>query len=512
MELQEAVQRLRKGQRIREIHAATGIHRTIIRELKYLAQEKGWLEAASAPTEAEIVEARRHGEKQDRKGHALSIFAPQIEEWMAEGYSIVVIHRLLQERYRCSEATVRRFIHKQFPGKIRPTVARLTVAGRDMEVDFGYLGLSYDPRSRRNRKTWLFSARLRHSRLAWREATFEQKAPTFFRAHMNAFEYFGGVAATVIPDNLKAAVIKASHTDPLVNRAYRALAQHYGFMISPCPPRDPKKKGGVENDVKYVKNNFWPVFKETQKAKGYLVPRFDELQEELGRWSREVAESRVVRGVGRSPREIFETEERAALQCLPAGRWDPMSWAQAKVAQDFRVQFQKGFYSVPYEHIGRTVLVCGDSQMVRIFMDFKEIAAHQRVQHPWQTRYNALHAPPHMEEYLSTTREGLIQWAAKIAPPVQRVAQLILCDKAVDGIRPVRALLKLAGKFGAQRLAAACQRALSFDSPGYSSVKNILLKNLDRLPGESPLDSAGQQVFRFARRGVDFDPLSHSQN
>jgi transposase len=129
----------------------------------------------------------------------------------------------------------------------------------------------YDPQSRGNRKTWLFSARLRHSRLAWREATFDQKATTFFRAHMNAFEYFTGVPANVIPDNLKAAVLKASHADPLINRACRGLAEHYGFLICACPPREPRKKGGVENDVKYVKNNFWPVFKETQKAKGYQV-------------------------------------------------------------------------------------------------------------------------------------------------------------------------------------------------------------------------------------------------
>jgi transposase len=512
MEFQEVIQRLRKGQRIREIHTATGIHRTIIRELKCLAQEHGWLEAESAPCESTILEARRRGERQERESHALTAFEPRIKEWLAEGYSCVVIHRLIQDRYRCSEATVRRFIHKQFPQQIRATVTRVTVAGRDMEVDFGYLGVCYDPQSRRNRKTWLFSARLRHSRLAWREATFDQKAITFFRAHMNAFEYFMGVPANVIPDNLKAAVLKASHTDPLISRAYRGLAEHYGFMICACPPREPRKKGGVENDVKYVKNNFWPVFKETQKAKGYQVPRYDELQEQLGRWSREVSEARVVRGVGRSPREIFETEERAALLKLPATRWDPLSWAQAKVAPDFRVQFQKGFYTVPYEHIGRTVVVCGDSHTVRIFLNLKEIAAHQRVEKPWQTRYNPLHAPPNMGEYLSTTREGLIQWAARIAEPVERVAQLILSDKAVDGIRPVRALLRLSTKFSAQRLAAACRRALRYDSPSYSSVKNILLKNLDLLSPEAPIDSSGQQVFRFARRGVDFDPLSYSQN
>ena len=31
------------------------------------------------------------------------------------------------------------------------------------------------------------------------------------------------------------------------------------FIIAPCPPRDPQKKGRVEAGVKYVKNNFVPL-------------------------------------------------------------------------------------------------------------------------------------------------------------------------------------------------------------------------------------------------------------
>jgi len=79
------------------------------------------------------------------------------------------------------------------------------------------------------------------------------KQETFFFCHIHAFEYFGGVPRKVTPDNLKAAIIRASFVDPLVNRSYRNLAENYGFMISPCVPYSPRHKGGVENDVKYVK-------------------------------------------------------------------------------------------------------------------------------------------------------------------------------------------------------------------------------------------------------------------
>ena len=111
-----------------------------------------------------------------------------------------------------------------------------------MEVDFGHLGLTWDVNTRSRRRTWVFSGRLRHSRRAYREVVFDQKQETFFACHMHAFEWFGGVAEKVTPDNLKAAVIVASFEDPLVNRAYRQLALHYGFLISPCLPRHPEHK------------------------------------------------------------------------------------------------------------------------------------------------------------------------------------------------------------------------------------------------------------------------------
>ena len=115
-----------------------------------------------------------------------------------------------------------------------------------MEVDFGYVGLLYDPLEKRNRKAWLFSGRLNYSRIAWREIVFDQRQETFFQCHIRAFEFFGVVPQQVVPDNLKAAVIKASHEDPLVNRAYRSLARHYGFTINPCLPRLLNIKEGLK--------------------------------------------------------------------------------------------------------------------------------------------------------------------------------------------------------------------------------------------------------------------------
>jgi len=78
-------------------------------------------------------------------------------------------------------------------------------------------------------------------------------------------------------------------------------------------------------------------------------------------------------------------------------------------------------------------------------------------------------------------------------------------QKAVDGLRP-HALcfawpvaIPLSGSRG---LASGA----SIRHSCYASVKNILVNNLDRLPTEAAMDERGQRVFRFSRRGTDFDP------
>ncbi|MCB9547968.1 MAG: DDE-type integrase/transposase/recombinase [Myxococcales bacterium] len=81
------------------------------------------------------------------------------------------------------------------------------------------------------------------------------------RLHAEAFRFFGGVPRVVVPDNLKAAVVRAAfgaddrHLLGL-NRSYRELARFFGFKVDPAPVRAPEKKGKVESAVRYVKRNF----------------------------------------------------------------------------------------------------------------------------------------------------------------------------------------------------------------------------------------------------------------
>ena len=66
---------------------------------------------------------------------------------------------------------------------------------------------------------------------------------------MRAFEFFGGVPAILVPDNLHSAVDRAHRYEPDLNRTYSDLAAHYGSAIIPARSRKPRDKAKVEVGV-----------------------------------------------------------------------------------------------------------------------------------------------------------------------------------------------------------------------------------------------------------------------
>lgn len=67
--------------------------------------------------------------------------------------------------------------------------------------------------------------------------------------HIHAFEFFGGVPQAVVPDNPKTGVDKPSYSDPVINRTYQELAEHYQTVIIPARVQKPKDKPSVEGTV-----------------------------------------------------------------------------------------------------------------------------------------------------------------------------------------------------------------------------------------------------------------------
>ena len=81
------------------------------------------------------------------------------------------------------------------------------------------------------------------------EAFLSMDQEAWTTAHVNAFNYFGGVARMIQCDNLKTGVEKHGHQEIILNRAYHELAEHYATAIVPARVRAPKDKAAVEGTV-----------------------------------------------------------------------------------------------------------------------------------------------------------------------------------------------------------------------------------------------------------------------
>jgi transposase len=500
LDIREVIHRLRERHSDRRIRREIGVDRSIIKKIRALSILHQWLETSSAmPTDEEISKFWNSTSK-TQKPHPLDLHRDHLEQWRKEGYSAVVIHQLLKDKCPCNAQVIRRYLNKHFPNRVDPVMVRSTIPGQDLDIDFGYLGKFLDDEGI-IRKAWVFSFRLRHSRRTYRKVVLDQSSQTFLLAHIHAFEWFGGVPKNVILDNCKAAITQCTIDNNMIRRSYQELAEHYGFIISPCLPRTPEHKGGIEGDVKYTKSNFLPYFLARQKEKNVSIPMLRELIEALACWGSKVADTHIVHGVGRSPLEIFQSEEEKVLRPLPKSRWELTSWSQCVVRRDWRIMYDCSYYAVPYELIGKMVQICAATSLVRIFYDHKEVAYHERSKKKWEFKRKAEYAPPLQEAVLQCSREGLLSLAETVGPFTYQVAHEILSHPTVDKLRPVRHLLNLANKYSKERLEKACQRACNYKMFSYASIKNILENNLERQAIE-PISKdkiIPIQQFRFAR-------------
>ena len=257
--IQDIIRRIQLGESERRIGRDMQISRQTVHKYHEIAKEQGYLEKGRAqPGEAELLEALGPGVRVPKQISTVEPYREKIQEWVKEGVEITAIWLRLKENYgyQGGYSSIRRFVHRLAGVEPEAFVRVHSEPGEDMQVDFGSVGQLYDPVTKRMRTAYVFVATLGYSRHQYAELVFDQKTATWIALHKRAFEYWGGVPQRVIPDNLKAAVLQALVHDPILGEAYRRLALHYGFLISPNIPHTPRHKGKVESGVHYVKRNF----------------------------------------------------------------------------------------------------------------------------------------------------------------------------------------------------------------------------------------------------------------
>ena len=370
-----------------------------------------------------------------------------------------------------------------------------TEPGEVAQVDFGYAGKLWDATTGVPRKAWVFVMVLGYSRHQYSELVFDQRTVTWLELHQRAFARLGGVPRVIVPDNLKAAVIRAAFGVsgvPELNRSYRELARHYGFRVDPTPPRSPEKKGKVESGVKYVKNNF---------LRGRQDQELGELNRELARWVQDIAGTRVHGTTGQRPLEVFTTEERAHLLPLPTKRYESVVWKKATVHADCHVHFERRLYSAPWRLINQEVWVRATPSSVAIYSrDDVRVATHARNGKKQRSTHDA-HLPEGRAELRHRSQGYWEERAERIGSDVGLfVREVFESDDVLLQLRAVQAVVTYLEKFPPERANAAARRASFYGSHTYQAIKNILTRALDLepLPANRP-KAVWADLPRFAR-------------
>ena len=281
-----------------------------------------------------------------------------------------------------SYASLRRYVAANVPEETRREQVRvLRLAprepGQEAQIDYGQLGRWAGPLTGVRHVVWAFVMVLCCSRHLFVRPVIRLDQHAWTECHVKAFEFFGGVPARLVPDNLKTGVDRPDLYDPKINRAYAELAAHYGCLIDPARSRKPRDKPQVERPMPYIRDSFW---------RGREFTSLAHMQSEGERWCTEVAGQRACRPLeGAAPLAVFGAVEKDTLAPLPAAEFVLAEWRTAKVGPDIHASVAKVLYSVPWRHIGKTLDVRLTFTMVQFFDRGELVKTHPRKQRGKQT-------------------------------------------------------------------------------------------------------------------------------
>lgn len=399
-----------------------------------------------------------------KKGVTLMLLWHEYREAHPDGYAYSQFNELYR-RWKKTIDVVMRQEHK---------------AGEKLFVDFpGMTVPIYDPATGQLAlRAELFVASLGASGYLYAEAFPSQGLMYWVAAHVHAFEAIGGCPRLVVCDNLASGVTKANRYEPVVNATYAEMAAHYGVAVMPARAYKPRDKAKAEIGVLLAER--W-VIARLRHRRFTSLAELNQAITELVAWLND----RPYKRLPGSRRAVFEDLDRPALRPLPAQRYEFATWRRAKLGLDYHVEVraERHYYSAPYNLVGEVLDVRLSAGTVEVFCKGRRVASHARAHRPGHSTDPA-HMPASHRRHAEWTPARVLAWAAKAGPSVAALAEAVMAARPhpEQGFRTCLGIVRLEGRYGPERLEAACARALALRSYTYRSVESILRHGLDRQP------------------------------
>lgn len=401
----------------------------------------------------------------------------QLKDYAKELKRVGVNRKVLYEEYcehNANPYSYSQFCHhlKQHHKSSKPTMVLQHHPGDKLYIDFAGKKLSYiDKATGEIIFVQVFVACLPYSDYSFAMAVHSQKLEDFLHALGACLTHLGGVPHTLVPDNLKSAVIKANRYEPDINRALEDFANHYHTTIIPARPLHPQDKALVENQVKMIYSRVYAKLRNRQF--------FD-----LASLNEAIAEKIQLHNQTRMQQkdycreEKFLADEQEHLLRLPVEPFEIKYYREHKVAKNNHIYLgqDKHYYSVPYPYIGEKTKVIYTRSIVKIYCKGKQIAVHPRDFKKGGYTTKKEHLCSHHQFYkdrspsyylgrANTHSEALYRYIEALFKQDKHPEQLY---KTCDGI------LNLSRKSNQGTFIKACEIALNHQHYSYKFLKRIL--------------------------------------
>ena len=437
---------------------------------------------------------------------AIDVHRDYISAQLAAGVTVSTIHQRLVDEHAlvASVASVRRWVGGNLPEEARRAQVRVlrpgaVEPGSEAQIDYGRLGVWTDPATGRRHTVQAFVMVLACSRYMFVRPVLRMDQEAWTRCHVEAFAFFAGVPARLVPDNLKTGVAKPDLYDPQINRSYAELAAHYGTLVDPARAFKPKDKPRVERPMPYVRDSFW---------RGRTFTSLAGMQADAVRWSRDVAGTRSSRALdGAAPGAVFAAVEAGALGPLPTTPFVLATWSAGKVGPDIHIKVGPALYSVPWRLIGQQVHARSTATMVQLVHEGAVVATHVRRERGRST--TVAHYPPERIAFHMRTPTWCREVAQEVGPACTEVVATLLEINALFRLRAAQGVLGLRDKHTPTRLETACAKAIAVGDPSYRTIKGILIAGTETTiqAGDHAGGAAGVPAFLHGQQAL-FETIS----
>ena len=223
------------------------------------------------------------------------------------------------------------FHYHEYAAKTKATLRIHYKPGDRMEVDWaGDTAFIKDNITGKQIPVYVFVAVLPYSGYTYVEGFFSRNLESWIKAHVNAYQFFGGASRILTPDNLKTGVQKADWYSPVINKAYHEMAEHYGTAVIPTGVRKPREKAVVERAVGIAST--WIIAALRNRQFFSLFELNQGIRQKLDEFHKKPFQKRE------GCRESAFAEERPFLIPLPGKPFELSTWKIATVQINYHIK------------------------------------------------------------------------------------------------------------------------------------------------------------------------------